>query len=135
MSWKNLYKLDDSLAFGDGYKIEFYDDMGNVIKWIQVRYAGPSNKKFNAFRNAFMKPHERKIAQGNMHEAESDKLLQECFVRGGIVVAWSDDTPITIESFRESMEEAPPEVWRDIYSTTYNPKFYALVSKEAETGN
>lgn len=135
MSWKNTYKIDEHLAFETGYQVDFYDELGNVIKWVKVRYAGPSNKKFTAFRNAFMKPHERKIASGNMPETESDKLTQEAFVKGGIITEWSDNEPITVESFRAAMADAPPETWRDILNTAYNARFYAPISQAAETGN
>ncbi len=135
MSWKNTFKLDEALAFETGYQIDFYDALGNVIKSVWVRYAGPSNKAYNTFKNAFMKPHERKAAMGNMPEAESDKLTQECFVRGGIITKWSDDTPITVESFRAAMVEAPPETWRDILNTAYTAKYYVPVTQAAEAGN
>ena len=135
MSIKDAYKLDAELAFDKGFRIDFYDDLGNEIGFINIRYAGPSNKKFTAFRSAFMKPYERKVASGSRSEAESDKLTQEVFVKGGIIAAWGEDQEITVESFREMMQAAPPETWRDIYTTAYNAKYYAAVSKEAETGN
>lgn len=134
MGLRDSYKLDQEKALGTGNRVDFYDELGNEIGFVNVRYAGPSNKKFTAFRAAFMKPHERRMAQG-MSEAESDKLLQECFVKGGIVTAWSEEAPITVESFREVMQEAPPETWRDIYSSAFNAKFYAAITQEAEAGN
>lgn len=134
MAWKNTYALDEDLAFNTGFKVEFYDAQGNVVNWVKVKYAGPSNKKFTAFRNVFMKPYERKMAQGSMSETESDKHLQECFIKGGIVTEWSDDRPITVENFRDAMEEAPPETWRDIMTSAFNPKFFAPITVD-ETGN
>ncbi len=134
MGLKDAYKLDQEKAFDKGNRIDFYDDLGNEIGFVTVRYAGPSNKKFTAFRAAFMKPHERRVAQG-MSEAESDKLLQEAFIKGGIVTEWSEYLPITVENFREVMQAAPPETWRDIYTSAFNAKHYADVSREAETGN
>ena len=134
MALKDAYKLDPSLAFDKGFKVDFYDDLGEEVGFVAVRYAGPSNKKFTAFRSAFMKPYERKVASGVMSEAESDKLTQEVFVKGGIIAGWSEDQEITVENFREVMKDNP-EMWRDIYTTAYNAKFYAVVSREAETGN
>lgn len=134
MALKDAYKLDPSLAFEEGYRVVFYDELGNEIGFVNVRYAGPSNKKFTAFRGAFMKPHERKVASGSMSEAESDRLTQEVFVKGGIIADWSEGPEITVDSFRDVMKENP-EVWRDLYTTAYNAKYYAAVTREAETGN
>lgn len=135
MSFRNTYPLDEEKAFNSGFRVEFFNAEGEVVSHVDVRYAGPSNKKFTAFRNAFMKPHERKISMGSMPEAESDKLLQECFVRAGIIAGWSEPIPVTVENFRAAMEEAPPETWRDIMSTAFNIRFYTPITQEAEAGN
>ena len=134
MGLRDTYRLDEAKATDKGFKVDFYDDQGNEVGFVCVRYAGPSNKKFTAFRNNIMKPFERKVAQGNMSEAESDKLLQEAFIKGGIITDWSEDLPLTVDNFRTVMNESAPEVWRDIYLAAYNPKFFAA-DREAEAGN
>jgi hypothetical protein len=134
MSLRDAYKLDETLAFDKGFRVDFYDGLGNEIGFVTVRYAGPSNRKFTAFRTAFMKPYDRKVAQGNMPESESDKLLQEAFVRGGIITAWSEDLPITVENVQAVMKDNP-ETWRDVYTTAYNAKFFTPITREDETKN
>lgn len=134
MSLKDAYKLDNTIAYDEGFKVDFYNDLGEEIGFIKVRYAGPSNKKFTAFRQAYMKPHERKISTGTMSEAESDKLTQEVFVKGGIIAGWSEDCEITVESFKDVMN-ASPEMWRDVFTTAYNAKYYSAVSREDEAKN
>lgn len=134
MSLRDAYKLDESLAFDKGFRVEFNNELGDSIGWVDVRYAGPSNKKFTAFRQSFMKPYERKIASGNMSEAESDRLTQEVFIKGGIVSAWSEDCELNVENFKDVMN-ASAEMWRDIYTTAYNAKFFTPVNLESETKN
>jgi hypothetical protein len=134
MALKDAYKLDQSLAFDKGYQVDFYDELGNVVGFVMVKYAGPSNKKFTAFRTAFMKPYERKVQAGSMPEAESDKLLQEAFVRGGIITGWSEGE-LNVDSFKAAMQECPPETWRDIFTTAYNAKFFTPITREDEIKN
>ncbi|MCL2760767.1 MAG: hypothetical protein FWD70_03860 [Desulfuromonadales bacterium] len=123
----------DNEKLKSGHKVEFYNDAGDIVGWITVGYAGASNRHFNNYRASFMKPYERKIAQGSMSETESDKLLQEVFVRGGIVLAWGEDEPLTVENFQNVMEQRP-EIWRDIVNVAYNMKLFAVRS-DVETGN
>ena len=113
------YRTDQDLEAGQGIDLKLDAD-----RVITIHRAGGANRKYQRVTRRVIRPHQRKLQNGNLDPEISDKLMREIYAES-VIVGWSgitsdgQDVPFNktncvafLESFPEVFDAIQDEAQR-----------------------